>query len=108
MLDLAGLSLFPATPEQLLESRKRTHPQWSRGLSLEQYLKRDYVMDLEPHATDGKLITWYASYISLSERFYSLWFLQGARPAHGPHHSRLFLQLRNVRVLIPHTYQALT
>lgn len=56
-IDLASLSLFPATPEQVLESRKRTFPQWGRGLTLDQYLRRDAAMDVHEHAK-GKLTTW--------------------------------------------------
>ncbi|KAH7927867.1 hypothetical protein BV22DRAFT_1060155 [Leucogyrophana mollusca] len=56
--DFASLSLFPATPEQLIISRKRAWPMWGGGLTEEQYLQRDDVMDVMEHAADGKLITW--------------------------------------------------
>ena len=59
--EFATLSLFVATPEQTEESRKRTHASWSRGLSIEAYVKRDNVMDLDEHASEGKLITWYVT-----------------------------------------------
>ena len=52
------LSLFPATREQVVESRKRTSVQWSRGQSLEEYLRRDEIMDKDVHAANDKLITW--------------------------------------------------
>jgi hypothetical protein len=57
--ELASLSLFPATRAQVLESRTRTYNQWGRGLSIQQYLGRDELMDTLEHARDGKLITWY-------------------------------------------------
>ena len=59
-MSLADLSLFAATPEQVLESRKRTGVQWAVGQTLEEYLERDAIMDRHEHAADGKLITWYA------------------------------------------------
>ncbi len=58
MTDFSSISLFPATPQQVTESRKRTSVQWAKGLTLEQYLERDRVMDNHEHAADGKLITW--------------------------------------------------
>ncbi|TFK39356.1 hypothetical protein BDQ12DRAFT_698070 [Crucibulum laeve] len=54
----AELSLFPATPEQVIESRRRTWKQWGAGLSEEEYLYRDAVNDLHEIAREGKLITW--------------------------------------------------
>ncbi|KAF9243790.1 hypothetical protein BU15DRAFT_86226 [Melanogaster broomeanus] len=56
--DLASLTLFPATPAQVLESRKRTWPQWGGALTEEQYLERDAQMEAMEHATDSKLVTW--------------------------------------------------
>ncbi|EIN06031.1 hypothetical protein PUNSTDRAFT_121969 [Punctularia strigosozonata HHB-11173 SS5] len=56
--DFASLSLFLATPEQVVESRRRTWVQWGRGLTIEQYLERDASMDSLEHARDGKLRTW--------------------------------------------------
>ncbi|GJE86632.1 acetyltransferase domain-containing protein [Phanerochaete sordida] len=58
MADLSSLSLYLATPEQLVESRRRTHVIWSRGLGMQEYLKRDELMDYEEHADNGKLMTW--------------------------------------------------
>jgi len=52
------LSLFPATPDQVLESRRRHAPQWCRKLSIEEYLLRDQLMDGHEHASDKKLTTW--------------------------------------------------
>ncbi|KIJ21459.1 hypothetical protein PAXINDRAFT_173616 [Paxillus involutus ATCC 200175] len=56
--DLASLTLFPATPAQVIESRKRTWPQWGGALTKEQYLERDAQKDLMEHATESKMITW--------------------------------------------------
>ena len=68
MAAFADLSLFSATPEQVIESRKRTAVQWARGQSLEEYLRRDEIMDQDEHAANGKLITWCAySRISLEQ-----------------------------------------
>ncbi|TDL23748.1 hypothetical protein BD410DRAFT_148606 [Rickenella mellea] len=58
MSDLALLSLFVATPEQILASRKRTFPHWGRGLTENQYLARDAYLDIQEHALDGKMTTW--------------------------------------------------
>ena len=46
--------------EQILESRRRTFVQWGRGLTLEDYLTRDYQLDTAEHAAGGKLTTWFA------------------------------------------------
>ncbi|KAH7927868.1 hypothetical protein BV22DRAFT_245973 [Leucogyrophana mollusca] len=56
--DLASLSLFRATPEQVLASRKRAWLTRSGGLTEKQYLDRDEVMDVMEHAVDGKAIVW--------------------------------------------------
>lgn len=58
MADLAHLSLFPATAEQILESRIRTSVQWSRGLSEAQYLEHTSRLDQFEDAANGKLATW--------------------------------------------------
>lgn len=52
------LTLFPASQEQIIESRRRTHAQWGRGLSAEAYLARDMLLDRMNHASAGKLVTW--------------------------------------------------
>jgi hypothetical protein len=62
MATLSDLSLFQATPAQLLESRQRTHVQWAYGLSIEDYLRRDDLMDKMEHAKDGRLTTWYVPF----------------------------------------------
>ena len=53
-----ALSIFPATKEQILESRHQTWTEWSRGLSLEAYLQREEMLNSQPHANNGKLTIW--------------------------------------------------
>ncbi|KAG6919530.1 hypothetical protein DXG01_005120 [Tephrocybe rancida] len=68
---LSSVSLFPATPEQTLESRCRTFVEWGKGLTLDEYLARDAFTDTTEVAQNGKLITWYAHtrYFPLNLRF---------------------------------------
>lgn len=54
---LHSLSIFPATREQTIESRKRTVAHWRVRLSEEEYMKRDEVMDDYEHARE-KMTTW--------------------------------------------------
>lgn len=56
-VDFSPLSIYPATDDQKIESRKRSFASWNRGLSLEHYLRRDELMDIGEHARDN-LITW--------------------------------------------------
>jgi hypothetical protein len=56
---LSSLSLFPATPEQTIESRTRSFDAWGRGLSLEAYLARDAEVDVSEIGRDNRLVTWY-------------------------------------------------
>ena len=58
LLNLSTLSLFIATPAQLLESRKRTFHQWAEGLTEEQYIERETSIEAMEHAADSKLIAW--------------------------------------------------
>jgi hypothetical protein len=58
MSELATLSLFPATPDQVIASRKRTFVEWAKGMTLEQYLQRDASLDAMEHAVNGNLTTW--------------------------------------------------
>ncbi|KAL1746773.1 hypothetical protein HDZ31DRAFT_33402 [Schizophyllum fasciatum] len=58
MTDLKDLSLYLATREQAIESRKRSFKQWNNGLSLEQYLARDVALENQENAIDGKFLTW--------------------------------------------------
>ena len=55
---LANLSLFPATPEQVLQSRRYMGTLWGRGLTPEEFLLRDEIMDEEEHSANGRLIVW--------------------------------------------------
>lgn len=55
---LSEVSLYVATSEQAIASRKRTAAAWGRGLTLEEYLDRDLVGEGEEFGKDGKLITW--------------------------------------------------
>lgn len=57
-IPLPELSLFLATPNQTLESRKRHAPLWRKKLSNDEYLLRDQVMEKQEHALDRKLATW--------------------------------------------------
>jgi hypothetical protein len=58
MSDLASFSIFPATPDQVLASRKHSWVQWAKGMSIEDYLLRDELLEVLEHAADGKLTTW--------------------------------------------------
>ncbi|KAG1734829.1 hypothetical protein EDB19DRAFT_1830465 [Suillus lakei] len=56
--DLVALSLYPATPAQILETRKRTWPDWGGSTTLERYLQCYARIDEMEHARDGRMITW--------------------------------------------------
>ncbi|KAG0709146.1 hypothetical protein DFH29DRAFT_793962 [Suillus ampliporus] len=58
MSDLASLSLFCATPEQVIESRRRTWPEWGGILNENQYYERYARLDQMEHAEESKMITW--------------------------------------------------
>lgn len=60
---LSEISLYVATAEQTIASRKRTYAEWGRGLTLEEYLDREVVGEGEEFARDGKLITWCVAWI---------------------------------------------
>jgi hypothetical protein len=60
-VDWSQISLFRATPAQIIESRKLSHVEWSQGLSMEAYLERDARLDDLEHAKDGRLTTWYVN-----------------------------------------------
>jgi len=55
---LSRLSLYPANPEQTLESRKHSFHDWGRGNSLEEYLERDEKTERHEVAWDDRFITW--------------------------------------------------
>ena len=56
--DLSSLSLFPATAEQTIESRKRTYVHWNRGKTLAEYLQSDVVLEGFENSVDHKMTTW--------------------------------------------------
>ena len=56
---LSELSLYPATPEQVHESRTRHSAHWRKNNSVEDYLRRDQVLEKLEHAKDNKLVTWF-------------------------------------------------
>jgi hypothetical protein len=58
-VDLSQISLFVATREQASEARRRTHVEWSKGLSMEAYLQHDQRLEQLEHARDGRLFDWY-------------------------------------------------
>jgi hypothetical protein len=53
-----ALSIFKATREQVLESRRRSWRMWGKGMSLEAYVQREEMLDSKPHAKDGKMTIW--------------------------------------------------
>jgi hypothetical protein len=57
-MELSELSIFPANAAQIHESRRRTFSEWGRGLEVEEYIKREEMLDTKPHATDGKMVIW--------------------------------------------------
>lgn len=57
-MDFSQLSIFPANAAQIHESRRRTFPEWGRGLGLEEHIEREEMLDTKPHATDGKMVIW--------------------------------------------------
>lgn len=57
-IPLSKLALFPATKAQIYESRKRTFTMWGRGVTLEEYLKRDARYIGHEVSTNGGLVTW--------------------------------------------------
>lgn len=56
--NLAALSLFPATPSQIIESRKTSFVQWNQGRTLVEYLERDSILDSLENSSNRKLTTW--------------------------------------------------
>ena len=52
------LSLYLATREQAIESRKRSSQEWANGLTLEQYLARDEALENQENAVGGRFLTW--------------------------------------------------
>ena len=58
MTTLSCLSLYPATAEQVLESRKYSFHKWGRGSTLEEYLERDKMTERYEVAQEGRYVTW--------------------------------------------------
>ena len=54
----ADLSLFPATRQQIIESRKRSAVQWAGNMLLEEYLQRDVILDGQEQAAGGRFVVW--------------------------------------------------
>ncbi|KAG6831103.1 hypothetical protein H0H92_012780 [Tricholoma furcatifolium] len=50
---VSSLSLYEATPEQIVESRRRTYVEWGTGLTLKEYLARDAFTDQKEVSCDG-------------------------------------------------------
>ncbi|KAH8116316.1 hypothetical protein DFH11DRAFT_1579897 [Phellopilus nigrolimitatus] len=55
--DLASLSIFPATREQTIQTRKNSYPHWGRGLTQDQYLAREARLGIFEHATNETPLT---------------------------------------------------
>ncbi|KAJ7785681.1 hypothetical protein B0H16DRAFT_1487650 [Mycena metata] len=56
--DLSTLSLFRATPEQTIETRRRTLNEWGKGLTLEEHLHRDASQEDYECSRDGRFTSW--------------------------------------------------
>ncbi|KAJ7630421.1 hypothetical protein FB45DRAFT_915444 [Roridomyces roridus] len=57
-IDLASLSLFPATTAQITESRRRTHTQWGKGLTLDEHFAREVCQDELEVSSNGRFTVW--------------------------------------------------
>jgi hypothetical protein len=53
-----ALSIFRATTEQIVESRRRTWSDWGRGMTMQAYIEREEMLDIKPHAKDEKMSIW--------------------------------------------------
>lgn len=51
------LTLVPANKEQTRETRRQTYAEWAKGLTLDEYLARETILDAAEHAA-VKLTTW--------------------------------------------------
>ncbi|KAJ7600630.1 hypothetical protein C8J56DRAFT_910866 [Mycena floridula] len=58
MAFFGALSLYQASRDQVLESRRRGWVQWARGTTLEQYLKLYQRIEEHDVSQNGKFITW--------------------------------------------------
>ncbi|EIW79939.1 hypothetical protein CONPUDRAFT_58204 [Coniophora puteana RWD-64-598 SS2] len=57
-VDLASLSLYPATSEQVAESRRRQFVQWGQHLTEDQFNGLSDIYDAREQATGGKWTPW--------------------------------------------------
>ncbi|TFK27103.1 hypothetical protein FA15DRAFT_653936 [Coprinopsis marcescibilis] len=57
---LSLLSLFSATPQQTLESRRRAFPEWGKEMTLQVYLDRDSATERSTAGANGRFATWSA------------------------------------------------
>ncbi|KAL1685856.1 hypothetical protein GGG16DRAFT_97455 [Schizophyllum commune] len=59
MAHLKNFTLFVATPDQILEHRKRTYARWGKGhYTLEEYLSVFEALEHQEHSADGRSKTW--------------------------------------------------
>jgi hypothetical protein len=57
-MDFSQTSLFLATQKQVNISRLRMFKHWGRGVTIEEFLKRDAFLGQLPHSADGKWKMW--------------------------------------------------
>lgn len=62
---LSQLSLFVATRPQIEESRRRSYPEWGKGMTLEAFEERDNLLDRSEVAADNRFTTWSAPRLML-------------------------------------------
>ncbi|KAK0488918.1 hypothetical protein IW261DRAFT_382539 [Armillaria novae-zelandiae] len=60
-MSLSSLSIFPATPAQVQESRRRSFLQWGGPMSKEEYFHRGTEVEQGESAANGKLTVWVLS-----------------------------------------------
>ena len=64
MAHLKNFTLFVATPDQIIEHRKRTYARWGKGhYTLEDYLSVFEALEHQEHSADGRAKTWLAAHI---------------------------------------------
>ena len=69
MAHLNNFTLFVATPDQIIEHRKRTYARWGKGhYTLEEYLSVFEALEHQEHSADGRSKTWLAAHILLYPR----------------------------------------
>lgn len=57
-LPLDSLTIRLATPNEAVETSRRSYAEWGRGMTLEEYLERDGIMGTLDFAAGGKLKIW--------------------------------------------------